>query len=123
MHMLQPDGFEQSELGNLLVQCARSIVQVQRELDSTAARQSTGYVDSPSGAFGLPPIWYTIEKSEIYLELSAQIASSGLQPRLTCRAASPSMVALYGYQASATMKIGLTISPILPAGNPSVREE
>ena len=122
-HMFWPDQFGQCELGNLLVQCARSIVQTQRALDSAAARQSTEYVNTPNGTLGLPPLWYTVQKSEISLELSAEIASNGLQPSLICRAANPSIVALYGYQASATMKISLTIAPALPNANESAREK
>jgi hypothetical protein len=126
------------ELGNLLATTIGSVVEAQERMDDYTLRRKQEFEQSPDWDLALPPLWYVFDKVAVEVELSATIRSSqplpprlergssggslvrGSEerpnPRLFCHTLNPTMVSLYGYQASAGLKIRLQFGPrgVLP---------
>jgi len=122
-----PDPNTMVDLGDLLGRAADAIIKTQDSLDERALRQKTIFEQAPAGEIALPPLWFTMSNVVVEIEMSAAVGKgtaslsgqshpvdSGV--RFMCRTVSPAMVGLYGYQASAGMRVSLQIGPggILP---------
>ena len=100
------------ELGELLGGAVRAVVDAQDILDQRAQALKEIYLDTPAGSMIMPPLWFAFRDVEIALEMSATIARlQARQPRLVCRLLNPASVGLYGYQASAGLKVSLKMGP------------
>jgi hypothetical protein len=105
-----PDGA--LELGELLGGAVKAVVDAQDILDQRAQALREIYLDTPAGSMIMPPLWFAFRDVEIALEMSATIARlQARQPRLVCRLLNPTSVGLYGYQASAGLKVSLKMGP------------
>ena len=117
---------EQAELGELAAGAVRAIVAAQQSLDEEARRRAEIYLEAPAGSLALPPLWYGFESVVLELQVSAAVAgprpgSDRDLPRLLCRTANPTTVALYGYQAAAGLTVRFAVTPNgpIPAKPPS----
>lgn len=110
------------ELGRLLGNTIGAVVEAQEKLDKYTLARKHAYETAEEGDLALPPLWYLFNNVSIELELSAQVgnavptARQGIEngkaePHLFCRTLNPTSVSLYGYQASAGMKIRVMMSP------------
>jgi len=110
---------EPVELGNLLSNSIADVVRAQEKLDLYTAQRQQAYQDAEPGQFALPPVWYLFRRVSLEMELSASVATVALsdnadeegQPHLVCRTLEPSMVSLYGYQASSGMRVRVEMEP------------
>lgn len=104
-----------TELGDLLSGVVRGIVAAQTELDDHARRQQEQLVQTPLGEMGLPPLWFTFKDVEIDITLSATLETTGTArspvTHLVCRTVDPAHVSLYGYDASASLRVRARIGP------------
>jgi len=105
-----PDPASMIDLGTLLGTTVDAIIKAQDALDNRALRQKTVFQETPSGTIALPPLWFTMSNVVVELEMSAAISTSE-DTRLMCRTVNPAMVGLYGYQASAGMRVRMQIGP------------
>ena len=106
------DLLQQAELGDLLAGTAKAVIQAQDALDAHASQRVTEFVKVRDGEIPVPPVWYTIKNASIEVELSATISDS----HLVCQLVNPHNVSLFGYQASAGMRVRMLIGPsgVLP---------
>ncbi|MBI5550034.1 MAG: hypothetical protein HY911_00910 [Desulfobacterales bacterium] len=109
---------QQVELGQLLANTIGAVVQAQERLDTYSLARREAYEEAPAGSLALPPLWYVFNKVDVQMELSATVEpwplpgdaqSSG--PHLFCRTLEPTMVSLYGYQASAGLSVRVQMTP------------
>lgn len=118
------------ELGGLLASTVGAIVEAQRLMDNFALERKREAEEAPGEESPLPPLWFVFDKVAIEVELSATVrAEEGqtltsppgarTQSRLFCQTLSPTSVSLYGYQASAGLKVRLQLGPreVPPHGN------
>ena len=105
---------QQANLDKLLVGLVRSIAEAQDTLDADAAHRAAQKIETPSGIVELPPLWHTITNAAVEIQLSAAISESGF----LCRLVNPNSVSLFGYEASAGMRVRLQIAP---HGAPAVK--
>lgn len=112
------------EMGDLLTNTISAVVQAQERLDAYSLQRKEEFDNAPEGSLALPPLWYTFNSVAVELELSVTVGtveatstpSAGgsppsPQPQLLCRTLNPTMVGLYGYQASAGIKMRVLIGP------------
>ena len=110
---------QSAELGNLLASTIAGVVSAQEKLDQYTEQRQQAYQNAEPGQFALPPIWYLFRNVSLEMELSANVATVALsddpaeegQPHLICRTLDPTMVSLYGYQASSGMRVRVEMEP------------
>lgn len=107
------------EFGELLASTVGAVARAQEELDAYTLRRSREYEATPAGQFAVPPLWFTFNQVAVDLEMSATVAGGAQDGeagagRLLCRTLNPTMVGLYGYQASAGVRVRLTMGPAGP---------
>ena len=118
------------ELGGLLASTVGAIVEAQQLMDNFALERKREVEEAPGEESPLPPLWFVFDKVAIEVELSATIRAeeeetltsppgARAQSRLFCRTLNPTSVSLYGYQASAGLKVRLQLGPreVPPQGN------
>jgi len=105
------------ELGQLLSTTVQAVVSAQEQLDQYTESRRQSYESAPEGSLAIPPIWYTFNNVAIELELSSMIAevedinSGEKTPHILSRTLNPTSVGLYGYQASAGLRVRLHVAP------------
>ncbi len=106
------------ELGSLLANTIGAVVQAQERLDAYTLCRKQAYETAPKGALALPPLWYLFSEVEVEIALSAAVGAWPLPgddtlsaPHLFCRTVEPTMVSLYGYQASAGLNVRVRMTP------------
>lgn len=107
------------EFGELLASTVGAVARAQEELDAYTLRRTREYEATPAGEFAVPPLWFTFNQVAVDLEMSATVAGGAQDGeagagRLLCRTLNPTMVGLYGYQASAGVRVRLTMGPAGP---------
>lgn len=110
---------EAVELGNLLAHTIAGVVSAQERMDQYTEQRRQAYENTEPGEFALPPVWYLFSRVSMEMELSASVANVTLsdnvseigQPHLVCRTLDPTMVSLYGYQASSGMRVRVEMEP------------
>lgn len=107
------------EFGELLASTVGAVARAQEELDAYTLRRTREFRDTPEGEFAVPPLWFTFNQVAVDLEMSATVAGGAKDGeagagRLLCRTLNPTMVGLYGYQASAGVRVRLTMGPAGP---------
>jgi len=104
------------EMGELLGQTIKSVVNAQEEMDNYTEARRHEYEQAEEGSFALPPIWYIFNHVSIELEMSASISQVADQPHVVCQTLNPAMVSLYGYTASSGMRVRVDMAPqgVLP---------
>lgn len=118
-YLLDAPRNEAVELGNLLANTVAGVVSAQERLDTYTEQRRRAYEAAEPGQFALPPVWYLFRRVSLEMELSASVAKVALsktandngQPHLVCRTLDPTMVSLYGYQASSGMRVRVEIEP------------
>ncbi|HYR12360.1 MAG TPA: hypothetical protein VEQ60_31525 [Longimicrobium sp.] len=100
------------EFDALLQSTVGAVQQAQQRLDDYTAQRTREYQALPDGSLVPPPLWFTFSEVAMELEMSATVAG-GLTGggRLLCRTADPTMVGLYGYEASAGVRVRLLMGP------------
>jgi hypothetical protein len=69
----------------------------------------------PGGTLALPPLWHTLRDVRIDLEMSASVShveaarGAPAQSVFLCRLTNPASVSLFGYQASAALRISMHV--------------
>ena len=109
------------ELGSLLASSIGAVVEAQQRMDEYTLRRKQEFEKTPEGNLALPPLWYVFDKVSVEMELSTSIRSSQsrlgassderVQSLLYCQTLNPTMVSLYGYQASAGLKVRMQLGP------------
>lgn len=110
------------ELGGLLANTVGAIVEAQERMDAHALERKREFEEASGGAPPLPPLWFVFDKVAVEVELSASVRSESAptragstaaraQPRLFCQTLNPTAVSLYGYEASAGLKVRLQLGP------------
>ena len=110
---------EPVELGNLLSNSIADVVRAQENMDLYTEKRQQAYQNAEPGEFAIPPVWYLFRRVSIEMELSASVAAIALsddvseegQPHIVCRTLDPTMVSLYGYQASSGMRVRVEMEP------------
>lgn len=100
------------EFGELLASTVGAVVRAQRELDDFTLARTREYEAAPAGSMAVPPLWFAFNQVALDLEMSASVAGGQTgDGRLFCRTADPTMVGLYGYEASAGVRVRLLMGP------------
>jgi len=103
------------ELGKLLANTIASVVGAQEQLDAYSEQRSRSYATAEAGTLTLPPLWYTFSKVIVEMELAATIAHSSngekSGPQIMSKTLNPTSVGLFGYQASAGLKVRVEMQP------------
>lgn len=100
------------EFGELLASTVGAVVRAQRELDDFTLERTRAYEAAPEGSAAVPPLWFAFQQVALELEMSATVAGGQTGGgRLLCRTADPTMVGLYGYEASAGVRVRLLMGP------------
>lgn len=105
------------ELGQLLSSTITSVVQAQEQLDLYTEARRLAYESAPEGSLVVPPIWYVFNNVAIEMELSSSIAeveninTGAKSPHIMSRTLNPTTVGLYGYQASAGLRVRVHLEP------------
>lgn len=100
------------EFGELLGSTVGAVARAQQQLDDDTLLRARAYQAAPEGEMVVPPLWFTFNQVALELEMSATVAGGQTGGgRLLCRTADPTMVGLYGYQASAGVKVRLLMGP------------
>lgn len=103
------------ELGKLLANTISSVVGAQEQLDAYSEQRSRSYATAEAGTLTLPPLWYTFSKVIVEMELAATIAHSNSAensgPQIMSKTLNPTSVGLFGYQASAGLKVRVEMQP------------
>ena len=113
---------EAVELGGLLANTVGAIVEAQERMDAYTLRRQRELDEAEGDAAALPPLWFVFDKVALEVELSASVRAQAelsptvapgarAQPRLFCQTLNPTAVSLYGYEASAGLKIRLQLGP------------
>lgn len=103
------------EFGQLLASTVDAVARAQQALDERTQAQAQAYAQAPEGTLAVPPLWFGFEQVAVELEMSATVAGGhGGDGGLLCRTADPTMVGLYGYQASAGVRVRLLMGPRAP---------
>lgn len=111
------------ELGALLGGTLAAVAEAQRRLDDDAMGRTRAWLDQGGGDDGdlvPPPLWYTCRSIAVEVELSASVVRHGPPPgtageglaggaSLVCRTLDPMSVSLYGYRASAGLRVRLLV--------------
>ena len=88
-------------------------------MDHYTEQRRQAYENTEPGQFALPPVWYLFRRVSLEMELSTSVAKVALsdnpveegQPHLVCRTLDPTMVSLYGYQASSGTRVRVEMEP------------
>lgn len=103
-------------LSQLLGGIVDGLLSAQERLDRHAAGTATTFLQTPAGTLEMPPLWYTFRDIRIDLEMSASVAAvPSLEPQAArdvsflCRLVNPASVSLFGYEASAALRISMTL--------------
>ena len=127
------------EFGDLLAHTVGAVVSAQERLDAYTLQRRQAYEQAPDGSLALPPLWYAFQNVALDLELSASVVETSAAPpggtvapgapaSLLCRTVDPATVGLYGYQATAGVRVRLLMGPqgpvpvkaaVVPADPPS----
>jgi hypothetical protein len=100
------------EFGQLLSTTVGAVAQAQQQMDDIALERTRAYQAAPEGSLAVPPLWFTFNQVALELEMSATVAGGNTGGgRLLCRTADPTMVGLYGYEASAGVRVRLLMGP------------
>ena len=105
------------ELGQLLSSAIHAVVKAQEQLDQYTEMRKQAYESAAEGSLAIPPIWYTFNNVAIEMELSSSIAEvedihSGTKvPHIVSQTLNPTSVGLYGYQASAGLRVRIQMAP------------
>lgn len=114
------------ELGQLLSSTITAVVQAQEQLDIYTESRRQAYEAAPEGSLAVPPVWYAFNNVAVELELSSFIAetediNTGLMtPHLMSKTLNPTTTGLYGYQASAGLRVRIHLAP---QGTVPIKEE
>jgi hypothetical protein len=116
-------------LSELLAGIVDGLLHAQDRLDQHAAERATAYLETPGGTLVLPPLWHTLENIRVDLQMSASVAqatgarspSGRAAAVFMCRLANPASVSLFGYNASAALRISMQLGMmgVMPAKPPS----
>lgn len=101
------------ELGRLMATSIGSVVQAQEQLDAYSQRRAQEFHEAEPGSVVLPPLWYTFSAVDLELELAATVGAppGDDRPVLLAKTLTPTSVGLYGYAASAGLRVRLRIEP------------
>lgn len=100
------------EFGELLATTVGAVAHAQEQLDEYTRARTEAYRAAPEGSMAVPPLWFTFNQVSLELEMSATVAGGNTGGgRLVCRTADPTMVGLYGYEASAGVRVKLLMGP------------
>ena len=109
----------EAPLSRILGSVAAGLVTAQSRLDAQASKSATIYAETPTGVLAVPPLWYAFRDVQVELEMSASIAAVGTTQatsaatggtaELQCRLVNPASVSLFGYQASAGLRITMQL--------------
>jgi hypothetical protein len=100
------------EFGELLRSTVGAVARAQQELDDHTMVRSREYAAAPDGTLAVPPLWFAFNQVSLELEMSATVAGGNTGGgHLLCRTADPTMVGLYGYEASAGVRVRLLMGP------------
>lgn len=99
------------EFGELLASTVGAVAEAQARLDDLTLERTRLYEAAPPGSLAAPPLWFTFNQVAVDLEMSATVAGGAGGGQLFCRTADPTMVGLYGYEASAGVKVRLLMGP------------
>lgn len=100
------------EFGQLLSTTVGAVAQAQQQLDDFTLARTKAWKDAPEGTMTVPPLWFTFNQVALELEMSATVAGGNTGGgQLFCRTADPTMVGLYGYEASAGVRVRLMMGP------------
>lgn len=104
---------ERVELGKLLANTIGSVVRAQEQLDDYSSRRSRSYETAEAGTMALPPLWYTFSNVVVEMELAATVARKPLDDNdyIMSQTLNPTSVGLYGYSASAGLKVRIEMAP------------
>jgi hypothetical protein len=108
------------DLSDLLVSTVDAVIHSQEKLDAYNQHQQEIFDATPEGELAVPPLWFAVTNVAIELELSASVSQQRvsddqgdeqLQTRLICKTLNPLAVGLFGYQASAGLRVRMQLSP------------
>ena len=105
------------ELGQLLSTTIHAVVSAQEQLDLYTERRRQAYESAGKGSMAMPPIWYTFNNVAIEMELSSSIAevedvnTGNKVPHIVSKTLNPTSVGLYGYEASAGLRVRIQMAP------------
>jgi hypothetical protein len=100
------------EFGELLATTVGAVAQAQDQLDEYTRLRTEAYRAAPDGSVAVPPLWFAFNQVALELEMSATVAGGNTGGgRLMCRTADPTMVGLYGHEASAGVRVKLLMGP------------
>ena len=100
------------EIVDMKVTTVGAVMRAQEELDDYTLARRRDYDAAADGELAVPPLWFTFQRVAMELEMSATVAGGQTgDGRLFCRTADPTMVGLYGYGASAGVKVRLLMGP------------
>lgn len=104
---------EHVELGGLLANTVSAVVSAQEQLDAYTERRQEAFDSAKAGETVLPPLWYTFSAVDIEMELAASMsrAEGDGGTRLMARTLDPASVGLYGYRASAGLRVRVRVEP------------
>jgi len=110
------DALAEVPLSQLLGGIIDGLLRAQDQLDRHAAQQATQFADTPAGTLAMPPLWFAFRDVRVDLEMSASVAAAEPQGAakkddrvFLCRLVNPASVSLFGYQASAGLRISLQL--------------
>jgi len=105
------------ELGQLLSTTIHAVVSAQEQLDLYTERRRQAYELADKGSLAIPPIWYSFNNVAIEMELSSSIAevedinTGNKIPHIVSKTLNPTSVGLYGYEASAGLRVRIQMAP------------
>jgi hypothetical protein len=117
-----------ADLSEILIRAVEAVVTSQETLDAYSERRQQIFDATPEDELALPPLWYTIKQVAIELEMSASVmqrrvvteTGEQIETRLNVHTLNPTNVSLFGYQASAGLRVRVLIGqrgvvPLKPA--------
>jgi hypothetical protein len=113
----------EAPLSRVLGSVADGLIAAQSRLDARAAESATIFAETPAGTLAMPPLWYAFRDVRVELEMSASVAAMGKAQgvvsdpssasdgsgELQCRLVNPASVSLFGYAASAGLRITMQL--------------
>lgn len=108
------------DLSDLLVGAVDAVIESQEKLDAYNKRRQEEFDETPEGELAIPPLWFSVTNVAIELELSASVTQERIvdeqggeriQTRLACKTLNPLAVGLFGYQASAGLRVRMQLAP------------
>lgn len=104
---------QQAPLASLLCEAVAGVLRAQAELDRDALGRVTQFVQTPQGGLSLPPLWYSMTQVDLSFEMAASVHTNANDQttRLDCRLLNPTLVSLFGHNASSGLKVALRLAP------------